>query len=95
MTAEAAYGAGGDSSGARFYGKYRGRVTDNDDPLRIGRIKAVVPEILGDEATGWAVPCVPYAGANMGFYAIPEPDSGVWIEFEAGDVARPDRKSVV
>ncbi len=73
----------------RFYGKYRGVVTDNEDPNSQGRIKATVPEVLGDVETGWALPCAPYAGDGIGVYSVPPPDSGVWIEFEAGDVSRP------
>lgn len=68
-----------------FYGKYRGIVTDIEDPLKIGRIKARVPDVLGDEPSGWALPCVPFAGDGMGFYALPSSDARVWIEFEQGD----------
>ncbi len=68
-----------------FYGKYRGIVTDIEDPLKIGRIKARVPDVLGDEPSGWALPCVPFAGDGMGFYALPDTDARVWIEFEQGD----------
>ncbi|MCC7174001.1 MAG: hypothetical protein IT159_02300 [Bryobacterales bacterium] len=89
MSPEPLAGASGGYSAGRFYGKYRGRVSDTQDPLKLGRIKATVPEVLGDEATGWAVPCVPYAGDKMGFSAVPEVDTGVWIEFEAGDPSRP------
>jgi uncharacterized protein involved in type VI secretion and phage assembly len=74
---------------ARFYGKYRALVTDNQDPSNLGRIKARVPEILGDVTTGWALPALPYSGDGVGIYTIPAPDAGVWIEFEAGDVSRP------
>ena len=74
---------------ARHYGKYRGVVTDNQDPNNLGRLKARVPEVLADVETGWALPSVPYSGAGIGLYAVPEPDTGVWIEFEAGDVSRP------
>ena len=35
------------------------------------------------------MPCVPYAGPNLGFYAMPEVGTGVWIEFEAGDLSCP------
>lgn len=73
----------------RFYGKYRGLVTDNDDPMQIGRLQATVPEVLGDVTSGWALPCAPYAGTGSGFYAIPPVGAGVWIEFEAGDTSRP------
>src|SRR4029077_6388708 len=73
----------------RFYGKYRGLVTDNQDPMQIGRIQASVPEVLGEVRTGWALPWAPYAGTSSGFYAIPPVGAGVWIEFEAGDPSRP------
>ena len=72
----------------RFYGKYRGSVTDVEDGGR-GRIKAKVPAVLGDQATGWCDPCVPYAGDQVGFAFLPEVGAGVWIEFEGGDVSYP------
>jgi len=72
-----------------FYGKYRGLVVDNEDPLKIGRLQALVPAVLGETTSGWAIPCAPYAGTGAGFYAIPMIGAGVWIEFEAGDVSRP------
>lgn len=78
---------GGDA--ARHYGKYRGTVTDNDDPRSQGRLKVKVPEVLADVETGWALPCTPYAGDKTGAYAIPAVGAGVWVEFEAGDVSRP------
>jgi uncharacterized protein involved in type VI secretion and phage assembly len=74
---------------SRFYGKYRGLVVDNNDPQQLGRLKAHVPEVLGDVDSGWALPCVPYAGDGSGQYTLPEPGTGVWIEFEAGDPSRP------
>jgi uncharacterized protein involved in type VI secretion and phage assembly len=73
----------------RYYGKYRGIVTDNRDPKNLGRIKARIPEMLGDVETGWALPCSPYAGDGVGLFTVPSPGAGVWIEFEAGDVSRP------
>jgi uncharacterized protein involved in type VI secretion and phage assembly len=72
----------------RYFGKYRGQVTDNSDPTSRGRIKVKVPAVLGD-LESWAMPCLPYTGNNMGSYAIPETGSGVWIEFEAGDASYP------
>ncbi|HEX2614561.1 MAG TPA: phage baseplate assembly protein V [Nitrososphaera sp.] len=70
---------------ARFFGKYRGKVTDNMDPLMQGRIRAKVPAVFGEEETGWALPCSPYAGSGVGFFFVPPVDSNVWIEFEGGD----------
>jgi len=74
---------------SRCYGKYRGIVKDNQDPENLGRIRALVPEVLGDVVSGWALPCTPYAGKGTGQYTVPSNGAGVWIEFEAGDVSRP------
>jgi hypothetical protein len=74
---------------ARFFGKYRGVVTSNTDPLNLARVTATVPSVLDDLETGWALPCVPYAGDGSGFHAIPPVGAGVWIEFEGGDVDYP------
>jgi uncharacterized protein involved in type VI secretion and phage assembly len=68
-----------------FYGKYRGVVTDIQDPLQIGRIRAQVPDVLGDQESGWAMPCAPFGGPQVGFFALPTVGAGVWIEFEQGD----------
>ena len=68
----------------RFYGKYRGKVADNVDPLFLGRILPIVPAVSELSLT-WASPCVPYAGPEVGFCAIPPIDANVWIEFEGGD----------
>src|ERR1700739_937577 len=74
----------------RYYGKYRGQVTDNNDPDNLGRIKAKVPRLLGVEETGWALPAFPYGGANeQGLFAVPDVGAGVWIEFEGGDLGYP------
>jgi uncharacterized protein involved in type VI secretion and phage assembly len=75
----------GGSSDNRFYGKYRGLVSDNRDPLMIGRIRAKVPDVMGEDESGWAMPCAPFGGSQTGFFAIPSVDAGVWIEFEQGD----------
>jgi uncharacterized protein involved in type VI secretion and phage assembly len=71
----------------RFYGKYRGTVTDVDASTL--RIKAKVPAVLGEQKTGWCMPCVPYAGKGVGLAFLPEEGAGAWIEFEGGDVSYP------
>lgn len=70
-----------------FYGKYRGVVSAVD--ATTCRITASVPAVLGDTNTGWCMPCVPYAGPQRGIAFLPEVGSGVWIEFEGGDVSYP------
>ncbi len=73
------------SQGKKFYGKFRGTVLNNIDPLQIGRILVSVPDVLGPTPTSWAMPCVPIAGKQMGTYMIPQIGAGVWVEFEQGD----------
>jgi uncharacterized protein involved in type VI secretion and phage assembly len=74
----------------RFYGKYRGFVKNNQDPKHLGRLTLQVPSVLGDEVTGWAMPCTPYGGENnQGFLCIPDVGAGVWVEFEEGDLEFP------
>lgn len=72
----------------RYFGKYRGRVIDNKDGTGRGRIKVSVPAVL-EGVYVWAMPCVPYAGKEVGTYIMPELGSGVWIEFEGGDPSYP------
>jgi uncharacterized protein involved in type VI secretion and phage assembly len=69
----------------KFYGKYRGTVINNIDPLQIGRILVMVPDVSALLPTSWAMPCVPIAGKQMGTYFVPQIGAGVWIEFEQGD----------
>lgn len=68
-----------------FYGKYRGLVTDNNDPNKLGRIKVKVQDVLGDKESGWALPALPYAGDGVGLYLVPPVKTFVWVEFEHGD----------
>lgn len=68
-----------------LYGKYRGTVINNVDPMQIGRIQAMVPDVAGFVPSTWAMPCVPVAGINNGLFTVPMIGSGVWVEFERGD----------
>ena len=77
-----------DNATRRFYGKYRGVVVDNVDPSKRGRLEVSVPAVLGDTSV-WALPCVPYAGQGVGFYALPDVGTGIWVEFEAGHASYP------
>jgi hypothetical protein len=72
----------------RYYGKYRGLVTQPADPGMKGRITAMVT-IGGTPVPVVAEACVPFGGLGSGFYAVPPVGAGVWIEFEEGDLNKP------
>ena len=74
-----------DGSQGRYYGKYRGTVANNIDPLQIGRIQVIVPDVAGLTPGSWAMPCLPVTGVQMGVFTVPPIGSGVWVEFEHGD----------
>jgi uncharacterized protein involved in type VI secretion and phage assembly len=73
----------------RYFGKYRGTVMNNIDPQQIGRLQLQVPDVLGTTVSGWALPCLPVAGPQMGVFALPPVGAAVWVEFEGGDADRP------
>lgn len=69
----------------RYFGKYRGMVLNNVDPMQIGRLQVQVPDVAGLIPSSWAMPCVPLAGKQSGLFVLPAIGSGVWVEFEHGD----------
>jgi hypothetical protein len=70
-----------------YYGKYRGTVIDNLDPMQMGRLLVIVPDVHSTHV--WATPCFPLAGAQSGAWMIPSPGTGVWVEFEQGRTDHP------
>jgi hypothetical protein len=68
-----------------YFGKYRGSVANNVDPMLMGRVQVSVPTVLGSGSLSWAMPCVPYAGPGVGWFAVPPVGANVWVEFEGGD----------
>lgn len=73
----------------KFYGKYRGLVLNNIDPMQMNRLQVQVPDVAGLLPATWAMPCVPVAGIQNGMVALPMIGSGVWVEFEHGDADYP------
>jgi uncharacterized protein involved in type VI secretion and phage assembly len=72
-------------SEGKYFGKYRGTVLNNIDPMQIGRLMVQVPDVAGLLPSSWAMPCFPVTGKQMGAYMIPQIGTGVWVEFEQGN----------
>ncbi|MDP9108284.1 MAG: phage baseplate assembly protein V [Pseudomonadota bacterium] len=77
------------SDGSKFFGIYRGTVVNNIDPMQIGRIMVLVPDVGGLTPSTWAMPCAQIAGKQSGVFMVPQIGAGVWLQFEAGDPDRP------
>jgi uncharacterized protein involved in type VI secretion and phage assembly len=69
----------------KYYGKFRGVVLNNIDPMQMARVQVQVPDVLGLGISSWAMPCVPFAGQQSGMFVLPQIGAGVWVEFEQGD----------
>lgn len=69
----------------KYFGKYRGLVLNNVDPMQMGRLQVQVPDVLSVSISSWAMPCVPLAGQQTGAFFLPQIGSGVWVEFEQGN----------
>jgi uncharacterized protein involved in type VI secretion and phage assembly len=72
----------------RFPGRYAGTVVDNEDPKGLCRVKVTVPEVLGDQTTGWCLPSMPFAGDGVGLAVVPPAGALVFVEWPAGDPTR-------
>lgn len=77
-------------------GLYCGRVEDNIDPLKIGRIRVRIPHLHGTDPNNssyiptlklyWSYPCMPfYAGYDCGSFIIPPIGTYVWVLPESGE----------
>ncbi|MCP4550273.1 MAG: hypothetical protein GY835_27755 [bacterium] len=69
-------------------GMHVARVVDLDDPEALGRIKVSYPW-LDSEQTAWVRMMVPHAGADRGWYMLPELEDEVLIGYEHGDTNYP------
>lgn len=72
-----------------YFGKYRAKVQNVEDPEKRGRIRVICPKVLGESVSNWCEPCIPVAYNFGGDFAVPKVGETVWVEFEAGDVNKP------
>lgn len=74
----------------RFWGIYRGQCVDTADPDGLGRIRAVVPQVLGEAVSNWASPC--WSLGELWVNAadrLPAYGTAVWVMFESGETSKP------
>lgn len=77
----------------RMTGVLVGTVTDNIDPLGLGRVLVRLPDIDSLDTLSWARVAVPLTGPSgappHGTYFIPQIGCEVLVAFERGDLERP------
>jgi uncharacterized protein involved in type VI secretion and phage assembly len=72
-----------------YFGKYRGKVTNNNDPEQMGRVRVKYPSLSDSEESAWARIATPSAGNQRGILMLPQPNEEVIVGFEHGDTRRP------
>lgn len=65
-------------------GVYRARVATAADPEERMRVRLIVPQVLGDAQSDWALPAFP-----LGLSQVPPRGTPVWAMFEGGDPLLP------
>lgn len=85
----------GNSPGLEWFKLYAAVVVDNDDPMRLCRVKARIQTIMDDipdEHLPWAVPFTDYSvgeHADYGVVKIPPKEAKVMMAFQDGSIHHP------
>nr|MBA2254019.1 VgrG-related protein [Chloroflexota bacterium] len=83
-------GANGTTGGqAAIHGMVVAKVTANEDPEEVGRVKLMFPWLSDDYESDWARVVQLGAGPDSGAVFLPEVHDEVLVAFEFGDVRRP------
>jgi hypothetical protein len=84
------------SQDRKYNGLYQGIVEDNEDPIKMGRLKIRVPAVFGDSSKistkdlPWSIGMFPSGGTDdRGFINIPEKNAYVFVQFIEGDPTTP------
>lgn len=65
------------------------KVTNNQDPDKLGRVKLTFPWLSETVESAWARVASPFTGNGFGWFCLPEVGDDVLVMFERGDVDRP------
>lgn len=63
-------------------GMYQGTVSNNADPLAEARVTMLIPQLLGNAESAWAIPASP---TNT----VPPVGQVLWVQFSGGDITKP------
>ncbi len=69
-----------------YYGTYRAIVADNNDPLKLNRLRLIIPILNNDVPDDdWAWPVGYYSGKDYGIQAQPKKGDHVYVTFQNGN----------
>jgi phage protein D len=80
---------GDEPKSGRIEGVVVGVVTNNNDPMMLGRIKVKYPWLPPPIESGWIRMAGPAGGSGRGILFMPEVDDEVLVAFEKGDINSP------
>ena len=66
-----------------------GKVVDNKDPEKLGRVKVSFPSLPNEDTSWWAPIASLGAGKDRGWFFLPEIEDEVLVMFSHGDMRRP------
>lgn len=75
--------------GAKMTGVVTAKVTDNEDPKGLGRVKVTYPHRDSDDESLWARVATDMASSEYGTFFLPEVGDEVLVAFEDGDIHYP------
>lgn len=76
---------------SHWYGVYAGKVVDNVDPDKRGRVTVLIPGLC-EPATNWALPAggaQSSGAAGLGAFDVPPKGASVFVMFLCGDIDEP------
>ncbi|MCD6482267.1 MAG: hypothetical protein J7K80_00830 [Candidatus Izimaplasma sp.] len=73
----------------KIFGVTIGVVTNNQDPLKLGRVKLVIYDKFDEFETDWARIASLYSGNDRGLLILPEVGDEVLVSFRSGDMREP------
>jgi uncharacterized protein involved in type VI secretion and phage assembly len=75
--------------GTKITGVVTAKVTDNEDPKGLGRVKVTYPHRDSDDESPWARVATEMASSSYGTFFLPEVGDEVLVAFEDGDIHHP------
>lgn len=81
-----------DSTDIKYEGRWEGKVINNNDPEKLGRVQIQIFNFYDDlpkDGIPWAIPDILFIGSKAGNFIVPENGTLVSGYFDQGDIHKP------